>query len=243
MGAFDWLKSTNDWLEEVPENVTNGFDNFIGTGEHVVQEKVDIFCEYMAWKTNRGIERVRQGVIKALHAMYQNTVGGRVAKVATAVTDFIKDPIGAVGSFADAIGGPVKAVKDWGKVLIVEIPRLAKNIANIVSTLPPQPPNPSINYDKFKLKVNSIGMKNIIADPSNLPSPEVMFPEPDDLKKPFSAQTFQNIFDNTSAGLKSTKLKYTLSPEDTVMMENMKFKSLEEQIIEATSNSFDDLSI
>lgn len=224
---FDFLIPTNKWLEKVPINVINAFNNFIGTGEHVAQEKVDQICVWLSWKVNIMIERKRQELLKKLHGMYQNTVGGKVMKMATAIKDFMSDPLGAVGSFASALGGPVPKVIQWGVILIKEIPKLAANLAKIVSALPPQPPNPNINYDKFKLKINSISMGAITSDPSSLPAPEVMFPEPE---KPFSKEGFKTAFENASAGLKSSKQKFVLTEEDKLAMEKMK-ESYENQAL------------
>ena len=48
----------------------------------------------------------------------------------------------------------------------------------------------------------------ITSDPDKMPSPEVMFPEP---PKPFSKETFENVFTNVSAKLKSNKVIYKLT--------------------------------
>ena len=231
---FDFLIPTNQWLEKVPMNIINAFNNFIGTGEHVAQEKVDQICIWLSWKVNIMIERKRQELLKKLHGMYMNTVGGQVMQVAMAIKNFVSDPIGSVGAFASSLGGPIPKVIQWGVILVKEIPKLAANLANIVSALPPQPPNPNINYDKFKLKINSISMSAITSDPSKLPAPEVMFPEPE---KPFSKEGFKAAFEGASAGLKSAKKKFVLSPEDKLAMEALK-KSYEVQAL----NIYKDLS-
>lgn len=210
-GPFGFLVPTNQWLEQVPMRVTSAFDNFIGTGENIAQAKVDQICEWLAWKANVQIETMRQSVLKALYKMYSNTVGGKVMKLATATQSFVSDPLGAVGAFASAILGPVKPVLSWFTLLLVEIPKLAENLANIMAALPPTPPNPSINYDKFKLKVGSISLSAIMTDPSTLPPPEVMFPEPE---PPFSAASFTKAFETASAKLKSKSKKYELSEDD-----------------------------
>lgn len=227
---FDFLIPTNKWLEKVPINIINAFENFIGTGEHVTQEKVDQICAWLAWKVNIMIERKRQEVLKKLHGMYQNTVGGKVMQMANAVSGFISDPLGSIGAFASALGGPIPKIIQWSVILLKEIPKLAANLAKIVSALPPQPPNPSINYDKFKLRINSISMSAITSDPSSLPAPEVMFPEPE---KPFSKEGFKTAFENASAGLKSSKQKFVLTEEDKLAMEALK-ESYETQALEIT---------
>ena len=148
---LQFLTTTNDWLEKVPENIINAFDNMIGSGEKIGQSKVDAICAWLAWKVNIAIERKRQAVIKTLHDQYTSNAQGPVFKAANAIVSFVSDPLGAIGDFAGAIFAPVNKVLAWVKALIKEIPRLAANLARIVSALPPSPPNPHINYDKFKL--------------------------------------------------------------------------------------------
>ena len=233
-GPFGFLKTTNDWLEDCPERIIAAYDNFIGDGENLAQSKVDKFCAWLAWKVNIAIERKRQTILKILHEQYQTTAAGKVMAVANAIKKFCNDPIGAIGSFAGAIFGPVAAVFKWVVELASEILRLAANLAKIMAALPPTPPNPHINYDKFKLKVNSISMAEIASDPSSLPPPEVMFPEP---PKPFTKETFTEGFESSSANLKSQQKKYTLSDEDkkALMGFSVSQYSLEEALIEETN--------
>lgn len=210
-GPFAFLKAINDWLEKVPARITAAFDNFVKSGETLTQEKVDRICIWLSWKVNIAIERVRQRVLKVLHDQYQTTAGGRVLKTANAIKKFCTHPIDSIGSLASALFAPLASVFAWVKVLVVELPRLAENLANIVAVLPPDPPEPHINYDKFKLKVGTINMSLVTADPNDLPAPEVLFPEP---PKPFSASIFEEEFNEASANLKSAKMQYTLSEED-----------------------------
>lgn len=215
---FDFLKPTNQWLETVPINTIAAFDNMIGTGEDIAQEKVDIICTWLAWKVNIMIERKRQVLLKKLYGMYMNTVGGKVMQMAMAIKGFIKDPLGSIGTFASALGGPVPKVIAWGAVLLKELPRLAENLAKIVSALPPTPPNPNINYDKFKLKIKSISMGDITSDPNSLPAPEVIFPEP---TKPFSKESFALAFEQVSRAFKSAKTKIVLSDTNKKFMDSI----------------------
>lgn len=225
---FDFLKIANDWLEEVPGRIITAFDNYIGNGEKAVQSKVDVVCEWLAWKVNIAVERKRQWLLKVLYEQYKSTAGGRVMQMATVAQKFVKDPLGALASFASALFAPVASIIDWTMMLMVELPRLAANLANIVQSLPPSPPNPQINYDKFKLKIGSISMSAIATDPSTLPAPEVLFPEPE---KPFSKDSFQKAFSDSSATLKSSSVKYKLSEEET--------KSLSDYIKDEVNTSFD----
>ena len=192
MGAFDFLSFTNDWLEQYPATIVRSFDNYVQKGEEIAQSKVDVICTWLAWKVNVAIERQRQKVIKALYEMYKTTVGGKVMRVAMSIKNFVTDPIGSIGEFANSVASPIKSVFDWAAMLGKELPRLAKNLAYIAQALPPEPPSPHINYNKFKLKIGSISMSTITSDPSNLPSPESMFPEP---PRPWSKETFQAEFD------------------------------------------------
>lgn len=232
-GPLEFLKKINDWLETVPLRVINAFENFIGNGEHILQEKVDAICVWLAWKVNIQIERVRQKVIKTLWGMYQKTVMGKVMKAATATKEFVSDPIGSIGDIASVLFGPFKPIIEWVKVAMKEIPRLARNLAKIASAIPPTPPNPRINYDKFKIQVKTISFSMITSDPSNMPPPEVIFPEP---PKPFSKETFENVFTSTSAKLKSNQIVYKLtnkqkqslnilsgSPSDIDPLDNLTF--------------------
>ena len=75
-----------------------------------------------------------------------------------------------------------------------------------------------INYNKFKLKVKTISMSDIKSDPSNLPAPEVMFPEPE---RPFSKETFTKTFETDSSKLKSVKVKYKLKEQDKKALESL----------------------
>ena len=239
-GPFGFLKTTNDWLEDCPLRIVAAYDNFIGDGENLAQSKVDKFCAWLAWKVNIAIERKRQVILRILHEQYQTTAAGKVMAVANAIQSFCNDPIGAIGSFAGAIFGPVVAVFKWVVELASEILKLAANLARIMAVLPPSPPNPHINYDKFKLNVKSISMAEIMADPNSLPPPEVMFPEP---PKPFTKETFSEGFESSSANLKSQQKKYTLSDEDkkALMGFSVSQYSLEEALIEETNAGISNL--
>ena len=218
VAPFDFLKTTNDWLETVPENTTKAFENMINSGEAITQSKVDDICVWLSWKVNIAIERKRQAVLRILYGMYQGTVAGKVMSAAMAIKTFFSNPLKKIGSVASVLYGPIPAVISWIKMLMVEIPRLAENLANIASSLPPPTPEPYINYDKFKLKVGTISLATITTDPSSLPPPEVMFPEP---SKPFSKETFTKTFELASANLKSAKRKFTLRKEDKAAIESL----------------------
>lgn len=217
-GPLDFLKATNEWLEKVPINYINAFENMIGDAQNMAQAKVDQICEWLAWKVNVAIERKRQEVLRILYGQYQSTMMGRVMMVAGVIQNFLSNPLGAIGGFAGAIAAPIAAVIEWVQVLMVEIPKLAANLAKIASALPPTPPNPSINYDKFKVKIASISLGTITTDPSSLPPPEVMFPEP---PKPFSKQSFDKAFDNSETKLKSNSIRYKLTEEDKFSLEGI----------------------
>jgi hypothetical protein len=217
-GPLEFLKTTNYWLENVPLRIIAAFENFIGDGERAIQSRVDIICAWLAWKVNIAIERKRQAVLRILYGQYEKTAAGQVMKVAGAVQSFCSDPIGAVGDFANALFAPIVAVFKWITDLISEILKLAANLAKIMSVLPPTPPSPRINYDKFKLKVGSISLAEVMSDPSSLPAPEVMFPEPE---KPFSKEAFTKGFETASANLKSMKVVYKLNEDDKKTLEAM----------------------
>ena len=230
---LSFLKTTNDWLEKVPKVTTESLNNMIGTGENIAQNKVDDICAWLSYKVNVAVERKRQSLIRTLHEQYVNNQKGPLMKAANAISSFVSDPLEALGSFASAIFAPIQPVFDWLKILIKEVPRLAANLANIVSSLPPPAPNPQINFDKFKLKVHSFGLKEIIKGTKGMKAPEQMFPEPPD---PFHHDTFAGLFGDESADLISGAFKYKLKPEDfeTVLA------SIQQ---EASSDLLDNLSI
>ena len=217
-GPFGFLKATNDWLEGVPSQINAAYSNLLGNGEAASQAQVDVVCEWLAWKVNIAVERKRQAMLKVLYGQYESTAGGMVMKAASVVTSFVSNPLGAIGSFAGVIFGPATSVFKWVTELVTEVIRLGSNLAAISSSLPPEPPSPNINYDKFKLKISSISLAQVMSDPSSLPAPEVMFPEPE---KPFSKDTFAKGFETATASLKSTKQVYTLKEEDKKTLEAM----------------------
>ena len=208
---FDFLTEINNWLETVPLRTTNAFENMVGNGEDVVQAKVDQSCRWLSWKINVEIETVRQKVIKSLYQMYQNTVVGKVMQMVNVIKSFVKNPLYNLFKFALEIFAPYAVVIQWYKTLLTEVPRLARNLANIASALPPSPPTPDINFNAFKISVKTISISDVTSNPDNLPLPETMFPEPE---KPFTKETFDNMFLTTSAKLKSTKMVYKLGDKD-----------------------------
>lgn len=228
---FYFLKLTNDWLESVPSKITSAFDNFSNL-ENMTQEKVDSICTWLSWKINIQIERIRQKVIKSIWGMYKDTAVGKVMQVVMVGKNFISDPLGTLSSFASSIFSPIGATLSWLTTLVQELPRLAKNLANIVSSLPPPSPNPDINFNKFKIKVKTIDLQTVTTNPDNLPSPEVMFPEP---PKPFSKETFDDTFANASAKLKSNKVVYKLTEKQKRSLQILSGDDL-------SKSAFDDLT-
>ena len=209
--SFDFLKNVNDWLESVPSRMNNAFDNMVGDDERAVQAKVDRTCVWLAWKVNVSVEGVRQKLIKALHNMYKTTVVGIVMSAILNVKRIVQNPLYFVGYllrfFADVLT-PFGLITSWFKMLSSELPRLAKNLANIGSSLPPTSSNSNINFNAFKLRIKTISVSDVTSSPDNLPAPDVMFPEPE---KPFTKDSFNEVFMNTSAKLKSNKLIYKLN--------------------------------
>lgn len=221
---FAFLKTTNDWLESVPKRARNALNNAVGNGEKIAQSKVDEVCIWLSWKINVQIERVRQSLIRTLYGMIQSTAAGRVMKMATAIKEFVSDPLGALGTFASAVFSPVTATLNWIPTLIKEVPRLAENLANIASVLPPEPPNSRINYDKFRIRVKSFSWSTLTSDPSKLPPPEVVFPPPSSIQSP--KVTFDKAMEEDSK-LKSNKMKYKLTKEQENSLKLMQLSSSE----------------
>jgi hypothetical protein len=188
--ALEWLKKVNDFLEQVPLQVTEWFEHTFKSGEKLTQDFVDRQCAWLAWKINIMVERKRQEVLKTLHDEYGGYLGA--LQVVTVFKQAVTDPIGTLGSVFNTIAGPYAKVVDFLKTLMKEIPRLAANLAKIASSLPPAPPNPRINFNAFKLNIKSISMADVI-NGGSLPTPEQMFPEP---PKPFGKASFDSSFEN-----------------------------------------------
>lgn len=202
MASLDWLVKINDFLETVPENVLKYFKALTRSGEELTQSYVDVVCRWLAWKVNIMVERKRQQVIKTLSEQY----GGYLSLVAGVnVVKQAFNPLNA-GSFFKKFAAPVQAIIDFIKLLMKEIPRLAENLANIASALPPEPPNPNINFNEFKLKVGTISLGEI-ASGNTGPTPEEMFPEP---PSPFSKEAFNSSFENAKSAAADEGVVYKL---------------------------------
>lgn len=201
---FNFLTELNEYLEEVPASTLAAFDNYADSMEHWSQDKVDIACAWLAWKVNVLVENARRKGLKALHGFYMSLTSSPQAKAARVALEFVQDPLGTLGSWADTIAKPAKEFLKWVQMLIVEVPKLAANLANIASALPPSPPSPHINFSKFKLKIGSISMADITQDPSMLPPIDQMFPEP---TRPHNEKSFDEAFNKRP---EKKKIKYSL---------------------------------
>lgn len=198
--SLDWLVKINDYLENFPTTILSYFDALAAFGENLTQEYVDIWCRYLAWQVNINIERLRQRVLKSLNE--QNGVLSKVMGIINLAQQVISNPLGVIGSFFRKITGPISAGYYFITTLVKELARLAKNLARIVEVLPPEPPNPHINFNEFKIKVNTVSMSSL-GGVDALPPPEVMFPEP--LEKPFSRESFNASFDSGKTAGKKAK--------------------------------------
>ena len=186
---LDELKRFNDFLEGVPLSMTRFFKVAFKSGEELAQSYVDAVCKWAAWKVNISVERVRQWIIKILWQKYGSALGLLAAgqKVKQVLTDPTKI-LSMIGEFFK----PFKVIEKFIRTLVKEVPRLAENLANIASSLPPEPPNPNINFNAFKLNIHTISMKDVLNGP-NMPSPEQMFPEP---PSPWSKESFNSAFED-----------------------------------------------
>ena len=200
--SLDWLVKVNDCLEEIPESVTDFYNSFIKNAKNLSQEYVDKVCTWMAWWVNVTVERLRQKVIKTLIDQYSSYFV--VLKWVQAIKEAMKNPLKAIGSFFGIFAKPVQAAVEFITVLAVELPRLAENLAKIIDVLPPAPPSDlGVNFDAFKLKINTVTMKDITSG-GNFPPPEKMFPEPE---SPFGRAAFEEAFNNPKK----------ISPEDKIL--------------------------
>ena len=188
---LEYLNKINNFLEGVPLSVTKFFRTAFKSSEELVQSYVDSVCRWAAWRVNISVEWVRQKVIIALWEQYSRYLV--LLQAGAIVQKFMQNPLKAIVGFAKEFFKPFKKVREFIKVLYKEIPRLAENLANIMSALPPEPPNPNINFNAFKLNIHTISMKEILLGPAALQPPEKMFPEP---PKPWSKETFNASFED-----------------------------------------------
>lgn len=200
--GLDWLVKVNDGLEQVPLIVNEWFRSTFKSSENWTQDKVDLVCARMAWRVNIGVERKRQWVLNAL----ANHNKGATALMVSVniVQNVVKDPIKTIGSFVGVFTKPISAVTSFMRILMVEIPRFARNLANIANSLPPAPPNPRINFNAFKLRINTITLADVLSG-GDLPTPEEMFPEP---PKVFSKKNFDKSFEEAKATTDEEKIIY-----------------------------------
>ena len=215
--SLDWLVKVNDFLEQVPAGVLTYFKALSKSGEELVQTQVDYICSWLAWKVNIMVERKRQQVIKTLQEQY----GGYLALMSgVSLVKQALNPLNA-GAFFAKFAAPIVAIYDFLKTLIKEIPRLAENLANIANSLPPDPPNPHINYNAFKLRIGTISLGEIMGA-STMPTPEEMFPEP---PKPFSKAAFDASFQNAKAAGAEEGIVYKM-PDVKTKLSNLKTTKL-----------------
>lgn len=191
-GILSYLVEINNFLEKAPFTIVKFFHNAFQTGQKVPQKGVDMICEWCAWRINTWIEWMRQKAIRALYNQYGNVLS--MLPPVEAFKEIMSNPLNILGAVASAVKkvinlliGPFKPLYEFIAELAKQLFRLARNLAAIMSILPPDPPDPDISFDKFKLKINSIGMQDITTDPSNLPNPEEVFKEP---TVPFSKEYF-----------------------------------------------------
>lgn len=202
---MEWIKNFNSLLEQIPKNALDFFDKTFKKGEEYTQDYVDTVCRWLAWGININVERIRQGIIKKLAAQYSKATS--VMAGVSVVKNALSDPIGSLGSVFSYFSKPYTFAKNVYQLIVVEIPRLAENLANIANVLPPEPPNPHINFNAFKLQIGTISMVEITGA-SSMPSPEQMFPEP---PSPFSKAAFDNSFENAKAKTAESQVMYKLS--------------------------------
>ncbi len=189
------FRAFNDFLEGVPTMVVKFFNRIFATETGIPQKGVDMICEWSSWKVNIMVETARQFFLRSM--FNENKYVRAIVKPIETFQKFLKDPLGSIEEIGDCaknmldrIVGPIAKVYIFIEQLIVEIGRLAANLTNLLSVLPPTPPSSDINFDKFQLKIETVTMSTILSDPSNLPSPEEMFPEP---IIPFSKEYFQAL--------------------------------------------------
>lgn len=188
-GILGFLKTANAALERIPGGILNYFDALADMGENISQAFVDSVCRYAAWLVNINIERIRQKVLKALYE--QNIVVRVIVDILEIAKEVIMNPLEAIPAFFDRLLAPFKVAKQLITDIISELSKLAANVTKIIKALPPEPPNPEINFDEFEIKVYTFG-PSALAPADKFPAPEVLFPEP---PFPFSKEVFQSSFE------------------------------------------------
>ena len=220
--SLDWLVKVNDFLEGVPNSVITYFNALTKSGEELTQSYVDTVCAWLAWKVNIMVETKRQQVVQTLYEQYGGYL--QMFSAVNTVKNAISDPIGAIGGFLGRFAAPIGAVIDFLKTLMREIPRLAANLANIASALPPDPPNPRINFNAFKLKIGTVTLKEVMTGTEGTPTPGQMFPEP---AKPFSKEAFNASFDNAKKTAAAEGVIY--KPEGSKKLMTIKKEDISKQ--------------
>ena len=150
-GILGFLKTANAALEQIPGGILAYFDAIVEMGENVSQAFVDSVCRYAAWMVNINVERIRQKVLKSVYE--QNLFVRIIVDVIEIGKKVIQDPLGVIPSFFDRLTAPFRVAKQLITDIINEISKLAANVTKIMQALPPQPPNPDINFDEFKLEI------------------------------------------------------------------------------------------
>ena len=215
-GILGFLKTANAALEQIPGGILAYFDALAEMGENVSQSFVDAVCRYAAWLVNINIERIRQKVLKSVYE--QNLFVRIIVDVIDIGKKVIQDPLGVIPSFFDRLTAPFKAAKQLITDIITEISKLASNVTKIMQVLPPKPPNPDINFDEFKIKINAFGM-NALAPADSFPAPEVIFPKP---PNPFGPETFKDIFNEGKKGLTDNEAVDTVNKNAKKVFYKMK---------------------
>lgn len=191
-----YLGDFNTFLEGVPKMITYYFNGIFKSETGLTQKSVDMICEWISWKVNVMVETGRQQVVKALYE--QNKWVTNITAPIRVVYKIYQDPIGALGEVINAVKqilniflGPFSFLIEFVPALVRELERLVKNLAAIANMSPPTQNAKNINFDKFQLKIGTMGMNTILNDPENLPPPEEMFGE--EPPTPFSTKYFKEL--------------------------------------------------
>lgn len=232
--GLKWLVNVNNFLEQFPGSIVNFFDNLKKFIDNKPQAYVDQCCIWAATKVNRKIEKVRQQVISKLYDQYvSNTVLGRIAN---AVTNFLKNPLGAVASFFDLFLGPLKEFVEFTIELAKEVIRLAKNLKNIAE-IPNKitPPNPNINFDAFSanIHIQSISVGEVLMGPAAFVPPETLYP---DVPSPFDISSFKKKFDDAPEKKKEDSIVFKLKKQKEEVPERYRIFTSDKSDFELIEN-------
>ena len=215
LDILGYLKMANASLEQIPTIINNYFERLGKMSNAVTQEYVDEVCRFVARGINIKVERLRQFVLRNMYN--QITIVRVVIDTINIAKQVIEDPLGTIPSFFGKIISPFSTAVRYTVELFQELARLAQNVQRILQVIPPESPNPEINFNAFKLRFGEFSI-GAMGSSESLPDPEVLFPAP---VNPFGKEAFRKAWEKGKEERETTsKVIYTpQNKKSTVAME------------------------